>query len=60
MISNSGECKINITELNFNGILQDFPKGKVAILITVNFENEVPLAKVKQDLKELINNIGGN
>lgn len=55
MINNGGVTNIVINELNFNqkGItIQDFPKGKVAILIDFNFEEEADNAKVKKELKD--------
>jgi hypothetical protein len=33
--------------------IQDFPKGKVAILIDFNFEEEADNAKVKKELKDM-------
>lgn len=56
MINNGGVTNIVINELNFNpkGIqIQDFPKGKVAILIDFNFEEEADNAKVKKELKDV-------
>ena len=56
MINNGGVTNIVINELNFNkkGItITDFPKGKVAILIDFNFEEEADNAKVKKELKDM-------
>lgn len=56
MINNGGVTNIVIHELNFNhkGItIQDFPKGKVAILIDFNFEEEADNAKFKKEIKDM-------
>ncbi len=56
MINNGGVTNIVINELNFNPkgmTIQDFPKGKVAILIDFNFEEEADNAKVKKELKDM-------
>jgi hypothetical protein len=56
MINNGGVTNIVINELNFNTkelSIQDFPKGKVAILIDFNFEEEADNAKFKKEIKDM-------
>lgn len=55
MINGSGKATISIRELNFNPKeikLVDFPTGKVAIYIDIDFEDEVDNSKFKKEIKD--------
>lgn len=55
MINGSGKATISIRELNFNSKeiqIIDFPTGKVAILIDIDFENGVDNSKFKKEIKD--------
>ena len=55
MINTISQFDIVITEYNFNQDLSDFPKGKVALLIDITFQEEIDNSKVIKDLKSIIN-----
>lgn len=55
MINANGKTDIDILEQNFNTkeiTIQDFEKGKAAILINIYFEKETDNAKVQKELKD--------
>lgn len=55
MINTSPAFTLTITEYNFNQDLSDFAKGKVAILIDIEFAGEIDNSKVITELKHTIN-----
>lgn len=54
MINNTGFVDINVIEYNYNPTkAPKISKGKVAILIEINFSSETDNVKLKSDLKRL-------
>lgn len=53
MITGPGPIIINILEYNFNKQLNDFDKGKVAILINIDFTGEIDNTKVLTEIRDL-------
>ncbi len=56
MISNGGKTNIDIIEFNFSPkdySLEDFPNGKIAIFITLTFEEDIDNSKLRDDLKKI-------
>lgn len=64
MINNGGQVNINVIEYNYSPKKQTkIEKGKVAIMIEIQFMAEVENVKLKPDLKKLVeedNNEGTN
>lgn len=57
MIDGGGNTTIQITEENFNEKsinISDFAKGKVRVVIDINFENPTSNTKLKSELKKLM------
>ncbi len=55
MIASNPEVDLKITEYNFNQQLADFDKGKVAILIDINFAKETDNTKLVNELRSFNN-----
>lgn len=52
MISCPGETNIQIQEFNYNKDLDDCAKGKIAVLITFNFNQEIDNSKFVSEVKD--------
>lgn len=55
MINSAGKSTITIKEINFNHKetkIQDFPHGKVAIFIDIDFEDGTDNSKFKKEIKD--------
>lgn len=55
MINGGGKATIKVRDINFTkkGIeIKDFPKGKIAILIDIDFEKDIDNSKFKKEMKD--------